>query len=157
MHHKTGSLWCVRARWQDLAGFLWSMLNCQFGTIYRCTGLPYDANLIWLAYTGGASLTSKPECLPSSWPTNSHLSQVKSDWGKMPKFLEGGLPSGEGESWEQKLNHAKEGCLIWHDALVWSLEVVSGFLAAQIFALKIVWIISIALLKHKYFDIFSFV
>lgn len=52
--------------------------------------------------------------------------------GKMLKFLaawEGGLPSGEGESWEQKLNHAKEGCLIWHDALVWSLEKVSGFLA----------------------------
>lgn len=73
MRHKTGSLWCVRARWQDLAVFLWSMLNCQFGTIYRCTGLPYDANLIWFAYTGGASLTSKPVCLPSSWPTNSHL------------------------------------------------------------------------------------
>lgn len=73
------------------------------------------------------------------WPQNLnaflvHGQQTRTFSGKIWmgwKFFsawEGGLPSGEGESWEQKLNHAKEGCLIWHDALVWSLEVGCGFL-----------------------------
>lgn len=67
--------------------FLWSVLNCQFGTIYKCTGLPYDANLIWFAYTGGAFLTSKPECLTSSWPTNSHLLRWNLDGWKDAQVL----------------------------------------------------------------------
>lgn len=55
---------------------------------------------------------------------------------KLFSAWKGELPYGEGENWEQKLNHAKHGCLIWHDALVWSLEVVSGFLVTKISALK---------------------